>query len=102
MKILYVFFVLLLASPVYSQVIIEGNVTDANGNAPKLAHVHVGKYNDTKNSTSYECSKEGHYSIRLPKSGIYSLRISAVDHEEVSIPLILDDKDKSVTINVKL
>ena len=96
------FLVLLFAAPVFSQITVEGTVTDANGKAPILAHAHIGKYNDTKNSTSYECSKDGHYSIQIPKTGIYSLRFSAVDHQEISVPLILDEKDMSATINIQL
>jgi thiol-disulfide isomerase/thioredoxin len=102
MKQLFVFLFLALAAPLFAQITIEGTVTDANGKVPVLAHAHIGKYNDQRNFRSYECAKDGHYSIQVPEAGIYSLRLSAVDHEEFSIPIILDEKDKSVTVNVKL
>ena len=97
------FILLLVASRVLSQTTIEGRITDANGGSPILAHAHIGAYNgDLKKSTSTECSKDGHFSIRVPKAGIYSLRLSAVNHQEVSIPLILGEQDNSVEINVQL
>ncbi len=100
---LFTFFLLFVASSAFSQITIEGQVTDANGKAPILAHAHIGAYNGAmENSTSTECSKDGHYSIQAPKAGIYTLRISAVDHQEISLPLILDEKDKKVIINIQL
>jgi len=86
MKKLFVLFFFLFAAPVFSQITVEGTVTDANGKVPVLAHAHLGPFNDMKNSTSVQCSKDGHYTIQIPKAGIYSLRLSAVDHEEISIP----------------
>ncbi|MEI8133833.1 MAG: thioredoxin-like domain-containing protein [bacterium] len=95
-------FILVLAANASAQITIEGTVTDANGKAPQLAHAHIGKFNDDKHSTSTPCTPDGHYSIQIPKAGIYTLRLSAVDHEEVSIPLFLDESEKSVTVNCKL
>ncbi len=103
MKKLFGFFLLLIASPLFSQITIEGKITDANGHAPLQADTHIGAYNgDMKKSISASCTKDGHFSIRIPKAGMYSLRISAVDHQEINIPLILDAKDKSVEMNVQL
>ncbi len=102
MKHLLGFLILFFSAPLFSQITITGKVTDANGNAPILAHAHWEKYNDAKNTTSVECSKDGHYSIHIPKAGMYSLRISAVNHQEINIPLILVEKDKTVEINVQL
>ena len=103
MKKLLSFILLIIASPVLSQITVEGTVTDANGSAPVLAHAHIGAYNgDMKKSTSTQCSKDGHFVVHIPKAGVYSLRISAVDHQEINIPLILDGKDKSVEMNVRL
>jgi thiol-disulfide isomerase/thioredoxin len=102
MKNILILFSFLFASPVFSQITVEGNVTDANGKIPILAHAHIGAYNDMKKSTSTECSKDGHFVIKIPKAGIYSLRISAVDHEETSIPLVVDEKDKNITMNIQL
>lgn len=103
MKKLLILLFLLFAVPSFSQTTISGKVTDANGKAPILAHAHIGKYNEDQNkSTSTECSKDGLFSIHIPKAGIYSLRISAVDHQEINIPLILDEKDKNVVLNIQL
>ncbi|MDP4230474.1 MAG: thioredoxin-like domain-containing protein [Bacteroidota bacterium] len=103
MKKLFILFALILASPTFAQITVEGTISDANGKPPILAHAHIGKYNeDAKKSTSTECSKEGHFSVKIAKAGIYALRLSAVDHEEISIPLILDEKDKHIEVNVRL
>jgi thiol-disulfide isomerase/thioredoxin len=93
----------LCASSAFAQITIQGTVTNANGHAPILAHAHIGAYNaDFKESKSYQCSKDGHYVFQVPSAGIYSLRVSAVDHEEVNIPLLLEKEDKQVTINIRL
>src|SRR5512140_2790544 len=55
-----------------------------------------------KQSTSAACSKDGHFSIRIPKAGIYSLSISVVDHQEINIPLIIDAQDKNIQMSVRL
>jgi thiol-disulfide isomerase/thioredoxin len=103
MKKLLGLILLLIASPVFSQITVEGRVTDANGNAPILAHTHIGAYNgDMKKSISTPCSKDGHFSVIVPKAGIYSLRISAVNQQEISIPLFLDAKDKAIEMNIQL
>jgi len=100
LSFLLVFFIV---SPLFSQITVEGTVTDANGKVPVLAHAHLGPYNgDEKKSTSFACSKDGHFSVHIPKAGMYSLRISAVDHQEITIPLILDEKDKTVEMSVQL
>jgi thiol-disulfide isomerase/thioredoxin len=102
MKKFFALLLLLVALPVFSQITVEGTVTDANGKAPLLAHAHIGAYNDMVGSSATQCSADGHYRVMVPKSGIYSLRFSAVNHEEISIPLIVDDADKHISINVHL
>ncbi len=103
MKHLLSFIILLFAAPLFSQIVIEGRVTDGNGKAPILAHAHISKSAaDMKNSKSYQCAKDGSFEIKIPKAGIYTLRISAASHQEATIPLILDEKDKNVKLNIQL
>jgi thiol-disulfide isomerase/thioredoxin len=61
------------------------------------------KYNENpKMSETYECKRNGTFEFTLPEAGIYSLRISAVDHEEATIPLVLRASDKVVELNIEL
>ena len=91
------------SSKVFGQITVRGIVIGGDGQRPILADAHVGKYNEDKNlSAAYECSIEGKFEFTLPGPGIYSLRVSAVDHEEVTIPLVLQTNDKIVELNVRL
>ena len=102
MKYVATLFCFLFASNLFAQTTISGAITDGNGKAPKLAQIHFGSYgDDQKKNTTITCATDGHYHI-IAKPGIYSLRVSAVDHQEVTIPLILDENDKDVTINIQL
>ncbi|HYM20321.1 MAG TPA: thioredoxin-like domain-containing protein [Candidatus Kapabacteria bacterium] len=96
------FFLLLITSPVFSQITVEGTVTDANGKAPILAHAHIGQYNDMEKSTDVLCDQNGHFTVQVPAFGIYSLRLSAVNHQEVNVQVILDGTEKDVIVSVRL
>src|SRR2546421_11688243 len=101
MKTLLTILVIAICSPLFAQITIEGNVSGADGKPPILAHAHIGPYNDMEHSTSVECSKDGHYTIHVAKPGVYSLRLSAVNHEEASVPLIVDEEDNTIVVNVR-
>ncbi len=103
MKTFAAAFLFLFAVSANAQTVIKGTVTDANGGTPILAQAHVGNYHENaKKSTTYTCAKDGSFEFTLPKPGMYSLRVSAVNHEEATLPLVLREGDKNVELNVQL
>ena len=60
------------------------------------------KHADATLSSNYRCAKDGTFEISVPKAGVYSLRVSAPNHEEVAIPLYLDGSAKLVEMAVQL
>jgi len=90
-------------SRVFVPIIIRGTVIGGDGQRPILAHAHFGKYNgNPRLSKTYECSIDGVFEITVPDAGFYTLRVSAVDHEELTIPLFLQASDKTVELTVQL
>lgn len=75
----------------------------ADGSAPILAHAHLGKmHENAKKSSSVECNAKGAFTMTVPAPGIYELRVSAVNHTEASIPLIVTEPKKEITLDVML
>lgn len=86
-----------------AEVTLKGMVKDANGNAPIRADVHISPYGaNNEDAKSYVCASDGSFQIALPEAGFYLMRISAVNHEEISLPLILDETDKTVEVQAQL
>jgi thiol-disulfide isomerase/thioredoxin len=91
------------SSNLFGQIVIHGTVIGGDGQRPVSAYAHFGNYNEiTKLSKSYPCTMDGTFEITVPEPGIYSLRVSAVDHEEATIPLVLQASDKTVELTVQL
>jgi thiol-disulfide isomerase/thioredoxin len=94
---------LLFAFASHAQYVLKGTVKDGNGKAPIRADVHIGHFGEKlEKAESYPCAADGSFSITLPKAGCYLLRLSAVNHEEVSSSLIIGKEDKEIDINAEL
>ncbi len=91
MKSVFGILLSLFASFAYAQVTINGEVFDANGKAPKLAHINLHEYSSIeKASAKIEEVINGHFSLNANAKGLYLLDISAVDHESLTIPILVD------------
>ncbi|HEY3874449.1 MAG TPA: carboxypeptidase-like regulatory domain-containing protein, partial [Candidatus Kapabacteria bacterium] len=103
MKFFLAAFFLLFVGSVEAQTVIHGTVTDGNGRSPVSGQAHFGNYNDNmKQSESYACAADGSYSFTVDKPGMYLLRFSAVDHEEASVPIIIQSGDKNIELDARL
>jgi len=100
MKPLFLLIAVLWSLPINAQVHLQGTVKDATGKAPIVSDIHIGQ--PGADATSYACSKDGTFEIKLPKAGYYQLRASAVNHQEVSVPLIVRETDKKIELNLQL
>lgn len=63
-----------------------GRVVAADGGAPRLAHLHL----DTDDGELIvEVEADGTFSLDLPAGDFHRLRVSAVDHEELEVPVVI-------------
>ncbi|HET6399838.1 MAG TPA: thioredoxin-like domain-containing protein [Candidatus Kapabacteria bacterium] len=100
-KVLVAFFCIFSVSAT-AQTVIRGIVTDGNGRAPIQAGVHLGQfYGNMHKSLSYPCTAKGTFQLHL-SPGIYEMRVSAVNQEEASFPLVVRSGDKNIDFRVQL
>src|ERR1051325_5779723 len=104
MKLLLAFLILSLGSPIFAQITIKGVVKDANGNVPVRADAHIREYNEMfpKHERYYTCDDKGYFEFTVDKPGVYTMRLSAVNHVEEQFPLVLDRSQATVEVNAQL
>jgi thiol-disulfide isomerase/thioredoxin len=102
MKTFVVFFLLLLAAPLFSQTI-HGKVVDENDKAISFSEVRFGKtWGEAAKNAPLLCSKDGSFTIKVEKTGMHRLLASGINHEQCSIPLYFDGTEKDVNLKVEL
>jgi hypothetical protein len=103
MKPLLILLTFLSVSPIFAQITIKGVVKDANGNAPIRADAHIGPHRmSQKHERYYTCDPNGHFEFTVDNPGVYTMRLSAVNHVEVQFPLVLDGLQRTVEVNARL
>ena len=80
-------------------VALHGRILAANGAAPKRADAHV--VIPGAKMTSTETAKDGSFTIDVPIGSAFHLRVSAVDHVEADLPVILTNK-APISVTVRL
>ena len=85
-----------------AQIAIKASVSGADVQRLQDAEFHLGTYDDPNKSTTYVCNASGDAQLTVPKPGIYYLRVSAVDHEEAAIPLVVQAGSKDIEFGVVL
>src|ERR1051326_3711009 len=104
MKLLLAFLIFSLGSPIFAQITIKGVVRDANGNVPVRADAHIREYNGMfpKHERYYTCDDRGYFEFTVDKPGVYTMRLSAVNHVEEQFPLVIDRPQATVEVNAQL
>jgi len=99
-KCLFSLIAMLLPSLAVAGTHLSGKVTGADGKRLALAHVHLtnarGDYRQPLQTVTVH--QDGHFALPVPEPGLYRLFVTAANHRNVSIPLLLD----AVTPEVKL
>ncbi len=83
---------------------LSGTIIGADGKAPALAHVHLlhlgsQPYNPLKTVTA---QKNGHFSMPMPQGNYWQIYVTAADHQALLLPLLTDDPNESVALNIRL
>lgn len=83
---------------------ITGKVKTADGKIPKLAHAHLatidGNYRNALQMV--EADKKGKFEFEVSEPGVYTVFLSAVDHQTIGIPIKIEENDKPIHVEVML
>jgi len=82
---------------------ITGKITGADGSPPPLSHVHILKSSFTDmTAISTEVKANGAYSISGKKPGLNYLVVTAVNHENLQVPVVFEENTPELKIDMKL
>ncbi len=98
--------VVLLLLPVllFSQVKITGKIIGADGKPPVLAHVHLKNIDLNVRDVlkTEKVNPDGSFEISADETGAYYLLFTAVNHDYLTVPLIVEGQMEPVILTVKL
>ena len=93
----------LLPTLVGAKTTIKGKISDGEGNPPILAHVHLfpldGDFG-TKPLKTVEVGSDGSYKLTIDDPGYYRVAVTAVDHDYVSVPVIVGKDDAMMKLDI--
>lgn len=90
---------------------ISGNIRCANGGPPRMADVLVSKLVNGGVNVNFffgnslvhaDVSAHGSFELTIDKPGYYELVITALDHEFLVIPLVINESDRRIEMSVQL
>lgn len=81
--------------------IVKGTLLNVNGSPSKFALVGITEILGTNGKFFVSTDEKGNYNIKVTKPGVNYLLFSIPSHSAISVA-ILNDKNKEITINVKL
>jgi len=93
---------LFLRNTLFAQITISGTITAPDGSTPTLAHVSITPMSAFSMGKPSLETTNGKFRLTVEKAGYYKIWISAPNAKSISIPTILGEKDKSVTLSVAL
>jgi len=103
-KLSVLIIILLLPSLLLAGVKISGRIIGADGKPPILGHVHLTNFqgNVRQPLQTETIDKDGQFEIQISDPGLYRVLITAVNHGNLLIPLILDAEAKEIKIEAQL
>ena len=87
------------------QTVISGTVSSQSGDAPASAHVHLYPMAHGLGAgvlASTEVDSTGSYTIAIDEPGFYRLIFTGVNHDYVEVPVIVDEADRQISLDVAL
>ena len=83
---------------------INGQILGSNGKKPVIANVQLADIGETNFSgiQSIPADINGKFRIEIKAPGLYKLLISAVNHQSISIPLNITNKDRKIDVTATL
>ena len=88
----------------YKGNLIEGEIVGADGSVPPLAHVQAFPMGATATDTTYVMREvtDGEFTLNLPSGKLWTLIVTAVNHQLVEIPLVLQEEDNHIEFRITL
>ncbi|MBC7186043.1 MAG: redoxin domain-containing protein [Calditrichaeota bacterium] len=83
---------------------LAGSVLGANGDPLPMAHVHLLSYRGDirKPLRTVAADREGRFALVVDEPGMYRLLFTGVDHDKVSVPLLLVSEAPEIRLSVRL
>lgn len=96
----------LLLAPVLlaAQTTVTGTVSSANGGKPTLAHVHLYSFDGgigMEPISTTEVGKDGKYSVSISEPGLYRLVVTAVNHDNLYVPVSVEKGTKTIALDMR-
>lgn len=97
-------FSVLCASISFANINIAGKVINADGKPPVLAHAHISVFGESiyRPIESKQISENGKFNFELNEGQYYSLYITAANHIGYLTPIITDEKDLDINLEIQL
>lgn len=100
---LFVFLALLIPLGVRAGTTIKGTITDDGKRPPVLAHVHLFSLNNnigTEPLQTIEVNPDGSYMLTIDEPGYYRLAVTAVNHDNLSVPILVPEDDQTLQLDI--
>ena len=83
---------------------IKGRILGADEQPPPLAHVHAAAMGQNPLKAKYRVATDpdGRFELHLPKGKLWTLMVTAVNHNPLKIPLVLENNTDEVNIRFRL
>ncbi len=81
---------------------INGTIKNAQGKTPKFADAHLMLLGENVPLKSVHADKQGNFIFDAEDGKIYTLNITAADHQGLNIPILSDNKNQTIEIEIQL
>lgn len=81
---------------------ISGRILDARGNPPAVAHAELRRAGRLEPIVQVRANPDGSFALSANGSGVFLLRLAAVHHCSVELPLVVGESDVRERVTVQL
>ncbi|MGE3800274.1 MAG: thioredoxin-like domain-containing protein [Candidatus Kapaibacterium sp.] len=96
-------FALLLPLTTNSQTTLTGHISQGDGTAPAMAHLHLFPLNGgigMKPLQTVPVGRDGNFTMKVDEPGYYRVAVTATDHDYCSVPLFVENEAKPVQLQI--
>ena len=104
MRRLFLLLIITLMQFSFANITIKGHVDNASGKIAVNAHAHIAPVDgDVYNPlVSSELDSRGNFIFKLDDGKYYDLLVTAADHIAFQVPIITDEKNAIIDVNIRL
>jgi thiol-disulfide isomerase/thioredoxin len=81
---------------------INGTIKNAQGKAQKFADAHLMLLGETTPFKSVHADKQGNFSISAEDGKLYTLYLTAADHQGLNIPILSEKENQALEMEIQL